>query len=268
MEHLRWKALLSGTITTAIALNSILEQFCYSLRTLKRIIHTQRLFRQWWYIERDSVTIIKECVLVSCQPMIVFMVISIAVLFSAWTLYQSLTSRISYLETFVGRVWCWTLKDVQSEGTVNWRGGCTFARYIAEPGSNIIKWILSDIPGPNDVRHLDQNDKLRRYRFCLRACIDGYERLYRSCAQTVHDAWGSSFRFSCMILWLGIASSNCDPQVICKFFLTQMADLIVCKPFTQCTKCVYIMSFDYPFASCPCLVLSDYGTENSYPAAY
>ena len=68
MEHLRCEGFTIRYNNNSYAFLYLNEHFCYSLRTLKRILHTLCLFRHGRYTERDSVTIIKECVLVSCQP--------------------------------------------------------------------------------------------------------------------------------------------------------------------------------------------------------
>ena len=52
--------------------------------------------------------------------------------------------------------------------------------------------------GPNDIWHLDGNDKLKPHGFSIHGCIDGYSR---------------------KILWMHILPSNKDPYVISHYFI-------------------------------------------------
>ena len=63
-----------------------------------------------------------------------------------------------------------------------------------------------------------------------------------------------SLRYSRMIVWLKIASSNRDPQYAI-FFLLQLADSMVRMTFIHCSNLSSIMCnlHVYPFAGCPCL---------------
>ena len=63
---------------------------------------------------------------------------------------------------------------------------------------NTIKRIIYFSEGPGDIYHLDGNDKLKRWGFCIHGCVDGFSR---------------------KILWLNVSSSNNDPLIIANFFL-------------------------------------------------
>ena len=58
--------------------------------------------------------------------------------------------------------------------------------------------------GPNYLWHLDGNDKLKPYGFCIHGCIDGYSR---------------------KILWLEVSPSNKNPSVVAGYFLDCVAKL-------------------------------------------
>jgi len=51
--------------------------------------------------------------------------------------------------------------------------------------------------GPNDVWHLDGNDKLKPFGFCIHGCIDGFSR---------------------KMLWLVVSDTNKDPFYIARYF--------------------------------------------------
>ena len=53
-------------------------------------------------------------------------------------------------------------------------------------------------PGPNDVHHIDGNDKLKKWGFCILGSVDGFSR---------------------KLLWLHVSTTNNDPLVIANFFL-------------------------------------------------
>ena len=52
--------------------------------------------------------------------------------------------------------------------------------------------------GPNDVYHIDGNDKLKKWGFCIHGCVDGFSR---------------------KLLWLKVATTNNDPLVIANYYL-------------------------------------------------
>ena len=52
--------------------------------------------------------------------------------------------------------------------------------------------------GPGSVYHIDGNDKLKRWGFCIHGCVDGFSR---------------------KLIWLVVASTNKDPLVIANFYL-------------------------------------------------
>lgn len=54
------------------------------------------------------------------------------------------------------------------------------------------------VPGVNYLWHLDGNDKLKYYGFCIHGCIDGQSR---------------------KLLWLNVAPSNKDPSLIAKYYI-------------------------------------------------
>ena len=78
--------------------------------------------------------------------------------------------------------------------------------------------------GPNFMWHVDGYDKLKPFGFCVHGAIDGYSR---------------------KILWLEVSTTNNDPRVIAKYFVTYVR---------ECKGVPYIMR-------------GDYGTENTNIAA-
>ncbi len=52
--------------------------------------------------------------------------------------------------------------------------------------------------GPNYVWHIDGNDKLKPFGFCIHGCIDGYSR---------------------RILWLEVSPSNKNPRIIARYYI-------------------------------------------------
>ncbi|XP_019641347.1 PREDICTED: uncharacterized protein LOC109482903 [Branchiostoma belcheri] len=61
--------------------------------------------------------------------------------------------------------------------------------------------------GPNMTWHIDGNDKLRPYGFCIHGCIDGYSR---------------------RILWLKVGPTNKCPKVVAGFYLDTVCQLGGC----------------------------------------
>ena len=51
--------------------------------------------------------------------------------------------------------------------------------------------------------HVDGNDKLKKFGFCIHGCIDGYSR---------------------KLLWLKVSSTNNNPKVVVKYFLDTVAE--------------------------------------------
>ena len=74
------------------------------------------------------------------------------------------------------------------------------------------------VPGPNYLWHADGHDKLKRFGFAIYECIDG---------------------FSKKVLWLHVAASNNDPEIIAHYYLT------------------FIEKFEF----LPTLMRTDHGTE-------
>ena len=58
--------------------------------------------------------------------------------------------------------------------------------------------------GPNYVWHIDGNDKLKPFGFCIHAGIDGFSR---------------------KILWLKVSYTNKDPLVVCQYYLDAISTL-------------------------------------------
>ena len=82
------------------------------------------------------------------------------------------------------RVRC-TLKRLDPEG-------------VKERSRNVIKRRVYETFGPNDVYHIDGNDKLKKWGFCIHRCVDGFSR---------------------KLLWLKVATTNNDPLVIANYYL-------------------------------------------------
>ena len=69
---------------------------------------------------------------------------------------------------------------------------------VALRSRKVLKRRLYDTLGPNDVWHLDGNDKLKRWGFCIHGCVDGFSR---------------------KVLWMQVASTNNDSLVVANYFL-------------------------------------------------
>lgn len=82
------------------------------------------------------------------------------------------------------RVRC-SLKRVDPEG-------------VKERLRKVIKRRVYETQGPNDVYHIDGNDKLKKWGFCIHGCIDGFSR---------------------RIMWLSVAATNNNPLVIANYYL-------------------------------------------------
>lgn len=54
------------------------------------------------------------------------------------------------------------------------------------------------VKGPNHIWHIDGNDKIKPYGFCISGCIDGFSR---------------------KLIWLKVGRTNKDPSVVCTNFL-------------------------------------------------
>ena len=78
------------------------------------------------------------------------------------------------------------LKDVDPEG-------------VEERSKHVIKRRIYETKGPNDVYHIDGNDKLKKWGFCIHGCVDGFSR---------------------KLMWLKVASTNNDPLVIANYYLS------------------------------------------------
>ena len=61
-----------------------------------------------------------------------------------------------------------------------------------------LKRRIYDVPGPDFLWHIDGYDKLKPYGFSIHGCIDGFSR---------------------RLMWLEVASTNKQPEVIASFFL-------------------------------------------------
>lgn len=84
-----------------------------------------------------------------------------------------------------------TLKEVDPEGVFNRsRHRLKRRRYVNN--------------GPNDVWHIDGNDKLKPFGFCIHGGIDGFSR---------------------KVLWLNVAETNKDPFYIAHYFINAVTDL-------------------------------------------
>ena len=58
--------------------------------------------------------------------------------------------------------------------------------------------------GPNDIWHIDGNDKLKPYGFEIHGCIDGYSR---------------------KVLWMRIVYSNKDPRTVIYYYLVTVKNV-------------------------------------------
>ena len=58
--------------------------------------------------------------------------------------------------------------------------------------------------GPFDVFHIDGNDKLKRFGFAIRGCIDGFRR---------------------KLIWLFVSITNNDSLVVANFYIKAITNL-------------------------------------------
>ena len=74
--------------------------------------------------------------------------------------------------------------------------------------------------------HVDGNDKLKKFGFCIHGCIDGLDIQISLCtlslAAVVHVYY--SYSYSRKVLWLKLSSTNNDPRVIVQYFLDTVAE--------------------------------------------
>lgn len=63
-----------------------------------------------------------------------------------------------------------------------------------------------NVKGPNHIWHIDGNDKLKPFGFCISGCMDGFSR---------------------KLIWLEVARTNKNPDLVCTNFLNAIADLRV-----------------------------------------
>ena len=69
---------------------------------------------------------------------------------------------------------------------------------VSDRSKNVIKRRVYETLGPNDVYHIDGNDKLKKWGLCIHGCVDGFSR---------------------KLLWLKVATTNNDPLVIANYYL-------------------------------------------------
>ena len=67
-----------------------------------------------------------------------------------------------------------------------------------ERSRNVIKRRIYETNGANDVLHIDGNDKLKKWGFCIHGAVDGFSR---------------------KIIWLKVATTNNDPLVVANYYL-------------------------------------------------
>ena len=77
------------------------------------------------------------------------------------------------------------LKEVDPDGVEERRG-------------RVLKRKIYETNGPNDVYHIDGNDKLKQWGFYIHSGVDGFSR---------------------KVLWMKVSSTNSDPIVIANYFL-------------------------------------------------
>ena len=59
------------------------------------------------------------------------------------------------------------------------------------------------VPGPNYLWHADGHDKMKRFGFAIYGCIDGYSK---------------------NVVWLHVAASNNDPEIIAHYTGRQISE--------------------------------------------
>ena len=67
-------------------------------------------------------------------------------------------------------------------------------------------------PGPNYVGHIDGHDKLKPYGLSIRGCRDGYSR---------------------QVIWLEVASTNKVPELIAKYYLDALKQILGKSKFVK-----------------------------------
>lgn len=70
---------------------------------------------------------------------------------------------------------------------------------VEERTRKVIKRRIYQTNGPNEVYHVDGNDKLKMWGFCIHGAVDGFSR---------------------KLLWLKVATTNNNPLVIANFYLS------------------------------------------------
>lgn len=74
---------------------------------------------------------------------------------------------------------------------------------VKERSRNVIKRRIYQTQGPNDVHHIDGNDKLKKWGFCIHGAIDEFNR---------------------KLLCLKVATTNNDPLVIGNFYIEMVKE--------------------------------------------
>uniref|UniRef100_A0A7M5X0C0 Integrase core domain-containing protein n=1 Tax=Clytia hemisphaerica TaxID=252671 RepID=A0A7M5X0C0_9CNID len=69
---------------------------------------------------------------------------------------------------------------------------------VQDRSRNVIRRRIYETMGPNDVCHIDGNDKLKKWGFCIHGAVDGFSR---------------------KLLWLKVSTTNNDPAIIAKFYI-------------------------------------------------
>ena len=77
---------------------------------------------------------------------------------------------------------------------------------VMERSRKVINSRVYETNGPNEIYHIDENDKLERWGFCIHGVVDGFSR---------------------KLLWITVATTNNDPLVIANFFLACIRGLIM-----------------------------------------
>ena len=74
---------------------------------------------------------------------------------------------------------------------------------------------IYSVKGPNQMWHVDGNDKLKPYGFEIHGCIDGYSR---------------------KLLWLEVGTSNKNPTIILNYYVNTIRDIQLVPTLLRCDR--------------------------------
>ena len=102
---------------------------------------------------------------------------------------------------------------------------------VQERSRNVIRRRIYETLGPNDICHIDGNDKLKKWGFCIHGAVDGFSR---------------------KLLWLKVSTTNSDPLVVANFYLecvTKHKIVPKCVRMDRGTENIYIQDLQFFFTN-------------------